>query len=141
MKRALTPLERWDKSVLLYLKPWLDEPSAEWILGRFRRNTHLFLKGDLVLCDLWNGQAQRLLVTGLSGKGYGVKRLYQSFQRWKGEEGFPGVVQVLERPERLATCTPDAPDIRDWIASVSVQGIADSAGGVDAGSPSLSLKR
>ena len=137
MKALASILDLWDRSVALYKKASFGEMDPDWILGRFRRNTRLFLAGDLVLCDLWNGQAERLLVTGKSGRGYSVTRLYQPFQRLRGNEVFPAVVQIVERPESLATYSPDSPDIRPWIASWSARAVADSARGVDGSSPSL----
>jgi hypothetical protein len=160
----IEPIHRWDKTVALALKyhwgiyqydleTWTPDRlrPEDWDVGRVTRNTKHFLAGDLVLVFYNNSQAERAPVTGYSGRGHSVTRLYMQFQRFKNvddrsqpdlleeERTCPGAVQILARPESCRTKSYASPDVRAWVSRLtSPEAARDSARGVSADSPSLS---
>ena len=146
---VVSPVERWDRTVALALKDYWVTPAdiapEDWDVGRVTVHTRHFLRGDLVLVFYTNGQAERAPVTGYSGRGHSVTRLYMQYQRFSrsfpddtfAEQPHSGTIRVLERPAELRGSPYASPDIRAWVSSLLPHAAGDSARGVGVGSPSL----
>lgn len=126
-------LSFWDRVHDLYDtvegQPGLGRRAVGVFLGRIRRNTRLFLKGDLVLVSINNGGAERFPVTAVSSRGYTVKDKWLKVRHWNtgplpkhgGHEPASkrsrpsGPLEVLDCPDELVGLRPADPGVRAWV--------------------------
>jgi hypothetical protein len=158
------PLEQFDDAVeLCRAEDGHGEASID-ALAVVQRNTPLFLRGDLVIVKLWNGQATRWPCVGHSSRGYLVTHAYMQAARWRDRgcwvrgtwarypNGYAGETQDRydnKSTIRLVDVPGDVPKtldggsaydpvrLRGWLMEALRAGYA--AGGVGTGSPALSL--
>ena len=82
-----SPDVQWDRTVDFYLHHseyhWDDlqcRLGDDWHIGRIVQPHRLFVPGDVVIIQCWNGGGERQHVVAVSSKGYAVDGIYLKYR-------------------------------------------------------------
>lgn len=127
-KTYLSSEDQWDRSVALVLEHWQrnrTEPRLDdfrTALGVIAVPHRLLCPGDIVFVVCNNGAAKRYPVWAVSSKGYEIRGLYLTFQRWRGDKRRPGgPLRLVDLPGDLVGKRPDHPVVRRFAVETLVR--------------------